>query len=113
MASKRIAQVNALIRQELGRALTREIELPLDTLVTVGRVDTSPDLEHTRVWLKIYPIEQSDRVFEIIQRQIYFIQKVLNRRLVMKFTPKIVFEIDRSEDAADRILHVLDNLTKK
>ena len=113
MASKRIAQVNALICNELGRALTREVELPLNTLVTISRVETSPDLEHARAWIKIYPIDQTEHVFEVIQRQIYFIQKILNRRLVMKFTPKIVFEIDRSEDKADRILHVLDDLTKK
>jgi ribosome-binding factor A len=112
VASQRIAQVNALICQELGQALVREIELPHDTLVTISRVETSPDLEHARAWIKIYPVNQTDHVLEIIQSQIYFIQKILNRRLVMKSTPRIVFCLDRSEDQADRILHVLDDLTK-
>ena len=110
MASKRIAQVNALLQQEVGLILRRDLEIPINTLVTVSHADASVDLEHATIWLKVFPEHEADNVLQLLSKTIWSIQKTLNRRLAMKFVPKIRFDIDTSEEQAEHMLHVLDEL---
>jgi len=42
--AERIPRVNQLIQEELGKILHREIEFPEDVLVTITRVEASPNL---------------------------------------------------------------------
>ncbi|MFA5107578.1 MAG: 30S ribosome-binding factor RbfA [Patescibacteria group bacterium] len=112
MASKRIAQVNELLRVELGTLLAREIEFPANCLVTVSKVDTSVDLEHAKIWIKVYPPEQAKTVLHKLIIHIADIQSQLNHRLVMRFVPKIAWKLDISEDRADRIERLLDQIQK-
>ncbi len=110
MPSKRIAQVNELIRDELGKIFTRELELPGDSIVTISRVDTSADLEHAQVWLKIYPIDKSREVFPIILQSSKEIQHQLGQKLVMRVIPHLRFKIDESEEKAARIDELIDQI---
>jgi len=42
--TKRIQQVDLLIKEELSKMIVREIEFPPGVLVTVTRVETTPNL---------------------------------------------------------------------
>lgn len=113
MSSKRIAQVNELLRVELGAILAREIEFPANCLVTISKVETSIDLEHARIWVKVYPAEQAKNVLSRLIANIAEIQSRLNHRLVMRFVPKIAWKLDVSEIRADRIERLLDQIKKE
>ena len=49
--ARRIEQVNDLIRQELGFIVDREVDFPIDSLVTITRVSTSPDLHYADIFM--------------------------------------------------------------
>jgi len=111
--NKRIQRVNQLIKKELGQILLREIEFPRDVLVTITRVETSVDLNQARVFLSCFPENQSDLIFKILNRQIYGIQRILNRRLKMKFIPRIEFREERKTAEAGEIEELLEGLKKE
>jgi len=111
--SKRIQRVNQLIKKELGQILLREIEFPRDVLVTITRVETSVDLNQARVFLSCFPENKSDLIFKILNRQIYGIQQILNRRLKMKFIPRIEFREERKTREAGKIEEILEELKKE
>jgi ribosome-binding factor A len=113
MGSKRIAQVNELIRREITQIISKEIEFPPTTIVTVFGVETSPDLEHARVSISVFPDHAREKAMRILENNIFHIQKILNQRLVMRFVPKIHFRLDLTESKADRINSLLDNLGSK
>jgi len=50
---RRIEQVNDLIREKIAYAIESDLELP-NVLVTVARVDCSPDLKDAKVWISIF-----------------------------------------------------------
>ncbi len=115
MTTKRIQRVNQLIKKELSQILLREIEFPRDVLVTVTRVETSADLNQTKVFISALPENQSEKVLSLLNRQIYEIQQELNKRLKMKFIPKIEFwEEKRTKEAGEieEILEEIKNRTK-
>ena len=108
--SQRIEQLNSLVQREVAEVIKREIEFPPDTIVTVTRVKVADDAESAKVWVSVLPFDHAESVVKEFQHRIRDIQQVLNKRLVMKFVPKLTFVIDKQEEKADRLKEVLDSL---
>ncbi|MDZ7798948.1 MAG: 30S ribosome-binding factor RbfA [Patescibacteria group bacterium] len=113
MPSRRIKKVNELIRQELSDIIRQEIEWPEGCLVTVKKADTAADLEETKIGVSVLPTEKRDKILNLLKKNIYQIQQSLNHKLVMRVVPKLDFYIDKSEEKAQRINHLLDKVSKK
>jgi ribosome-binding factor A len=109
--SQRIQRVNELIKQQISQLLLKEIDFG-DILVTVTDVDTSADLRQAKVKIIILPNEKSEEVLKIIKRKIFYLQQILNKKLNFKTVPKIIFEIDRTEEKAQRIEELLNKIKK-
>jgi|SRR3989344_449169 len=108
--SERIAKLNDLLRDEVGKILTSELEGIDDVLITVVGADTSPTLEHANIRISVFPPNQESAILKKIKQQIYHIQQTLNKRLVMRPVPKIRFEIDQTEERASKIEELFKNL---
>ena len=111
--SKRIPRVNQLIKKELGRILLREIDFPIDFLVTVTKVETSVNLNQAKAYISVMPERQTTRVLQILNRQIYDIQQKINRRLKMRPVPQIKFLSEKTTGEAGRIEEILEELKKE
>lgn len=107
--SRRIKQVNELIKRELSQIINREIDWPDGVLVTLTSVETSTDLEQARVWVSIFPFEKFKEMMKILKRERGYLQGLLNRRLIMRPLPKIQFLIDRTEEEAEKIEKIFSN----
>jgi ribosome-binding factor A len=105
--SERINQINELIKQELAKILLEDINFDEGTMVTVMDVNVSNNLETANVWISIFPEGKTGGTLEIIKKSIGKIQKALNRRTSMRFTPRISFRLDKSERYAAEIAQKL------
>jgi ribosome-binding factor A len=110
--SKRIQRVNALIKRELSQLILKELDFPLDILVTLTRVETTSDLRDTNVWISIIPDEKNEKIIEILDKNIYFLQQKLNKRLKMRLLPKIKFLEEKKTKEASRVEEILERLKK-
>jgi len=110
--SKRIPRVNQLIKKELSQIVLKEIELTKGDLVTVTKVEASLDLNQAKVFISSLPESHTERVLSILNRQIYFIQQKLNKRLKMKFIPKIEFREEKKTREAGEVEGILERLKK-
>jgi len=110
MSSRRQEQVNSLIQKELGAILLSEIELPLGSLLTISRVEVSSSLEHADIFVTILPDGQTERVLALVQKNVYHLQKLLDKKLVLKFVPKIRFQLDEGLQAANEVNEILNKL---
>ena len=111
--SKRLQRVNALIKEELGQIILREIEFPKDTLVTITRAETKPNLSESAVFISALPEENEKKVLDILERSIYFLQQKINNRLRMRPIPKIRFLGEKKTGEAGRIEKILEQLKKE
>lgn len=109
--SDRLKKLNDLLRDEVGKILKKELELN-DVLVTVVRAEISPTLEHATIWISAFPESRGELVLREINRNIYSLQQMLNKRLVMRPVPKIRFEIDDTEKEAARIEELIEKTPK-
>lgn len=110
MASFRTQQVGELIKKELGQMLLREIEFPQGTLVTITRVKVTADMRQAKVLVSILPFARRFVVLERLRKNIHGLQEMLNDKLEMKFVPKILIELDKTEEEAAKIESLLDEI---
>ena len=110
--SLRIKRVNQLIKEKIADILLKEIFVE-GVLITVQGVDTSKDLKYTKIKVSVMPFNQSERVLDILEKKAPNIQKQLNAIIKIKFVPRIKFEIDITEERADRINKILKKISKK
>jgi ribosome-binding factor A len=108
--SQRMAKVNKHIQRTFGEILRREADLPLDVLVTISRVDTTPNLKRTTIWLYINPAERAEQVIEHVTPQLYDLQGAFNRALDLKPLPRVRLRIDYGADHAATIDQALEHL---
>ena len=108
--SQRIDQLNVLVQQEVAALIEREIERPEGGLVTVSRAGVADDAESAKVWISVWPFEQGEMMLKEIERNIVSLQDQLNKKLVMKFVPKLRFALDDSEEKAKAIHMLLDQV---
>lgn len=108
--SNRILKVNEVIKEELSNLLLKEVDFAPDILVTITRADTSKDLGQTKIYLSVLPTEKSNQVLKKLEKEVFNLQKILNKRLDMRPVPKIRFEIDQSIKHAERIEELLKEI---
>jgi len=110
MPSKRILRVNSLIKKELSRIILREIEFPKGVLATITRTETYANLEESNVFVSVLPESKSQEAFRILNKNIYFLQKILDKKLRMRPIPKIRFLKEEATVEAARIEEILQKL---
>ncbi len=108
----RLPRVNQLIRQELSEIIRRESESLNGLLITLTRVDTSPNLIQSKVYLSIMPESQAARTLQSLNRNIYRMQQKLNKRLKMRPVPKIILLEEKQTARAGQIEKILARLKK-
>ena len=87
--TERIPKVNELLQQELGSILLRELDVSENTLVTLTRVDTAPNLQQAKIYISVMPEEKEKEVLRLLQTEVYRIQQFLNKRHNMRQGPRI------------------------
>lgn len=108
--SQRILKINELIKQHINDIILKDLSLKGDVFVTIAKVDTSSDLRYTRIFLSIFPEKERDYAIHTLEKEIFKIQGILNKRLSMHPLPKIRFELDTTEEKADGIEKLLKEL---
>lgn len=104
----RLERLNNLIQEEVGMLLYKEVEFGLGVLVTVTRAQCSAGVAHSKIYISILPKNRTGKVFEILKKNVYRIQQLLNKQLSIRPVPKIEFELDKGIDNVENIV----NLTK-
>ncbi len=110
MASLRLEKINELLQHKISALLTKEVSFKLGVLVTVARVSTSPDLRQCKILVSVYPASEGNYVLETLKKEAYALQGALNQQLHMRPLPRIHFEIDSTEEEAQKVEDILLSL---
>lgn len=106
-------KVNAFIQKELGSIILKEVDIFPGVLLTITRVDTSSNLIESKVYISILPEGKDKEIMDLLNRKIYFIQQLLNKKLKIRPVPKIIFKKESKTAQASRIEELLMEIDKK
>jgi len=105
---KRIAQINELLRHEIGTYLARHYEPPRGCVVTIEEVRTSADISAAKILTSVLPYERTDEVVEHLNASRHDLMHHTIDRLKFKKVPVITFVPDDREERAAHIGDLLD-----
>lgn len=78
--------------------------------ITVSEVRLSPDLRVARAYVMPLGGGDEDALVEALNRAAPFLRAEVNRRVHLKFSPELRFEVDRSFDEAGKITRLLQDI---
>ena len=110
--TRRTDRINGLLRQEISKLLSRELNDPrLSGVVSITQVETSSDLRRARVYVSVLGDQQvKNTVLSGINSATGFMRRELGGRLTLKYIPELSFVLDKSLDEAQYIFNVMDHL---
>lgn len=110
MAGLRIEKVNELLRDHISELLAKEVSLKAGVIATVVKTSVSPDLRRCTIFISAYPVQDAAYVLGTLRQEVYSLQGALNRRLRMRPLPRIRFELDTTEEEAQKVEDILKDL---
>ena len=114
MGFKRADKVSEAIKREVSVMLTQEVKDPAIHFVTVTLVETADDLRHSKIFVSVLGDEKTrQETMAGLERAKGFLRRELSRRLQLRYTPEIHFNLDKSLDHAMKIKGILNSLQPK
>lgn len=111
--SQRTDRVADSLRKELSVLLMREVRDPRVALATISRVQVARDLGHARIWISVLGDEETRlQTMEGIEHAKGFLRSQIGRRLKLRVTPELAFELDRGAEYLQDMTELLDKLHK-
>ena len=114
MSSNRINRINEEIQKELS-ALLRTVKDPRvqDTMISITRVETTPDLRYTKVYVSFLQEERVKDVMAGLKSAAGYLRRQLGHNLQLRYSPEIVWSEDDSITYGARMLKLINSLEVK
>ena len=112
--SRRIERLNEQIRSDVSDLILREVRDPrLSGLISITRVDTSPDLYTSRIFVSIMDTpEQQEVALRALNSAAAFFHRELKNRLQTRRVPFLNFQLDTSIAEGAEILALMNEVSR-
>ena len=111
MASNRINRINEEIMKELS-SLLRTVKDPRvrDTMISITRVETTPDLRYTKVFVSFLQSERAKEAMAGLKSAGGYLRRELGHNLQLRYAPEIVWSLDDSITYGAKMLKLINSL---
>lgn len=111
MSSRRQQQISEFLREEISEIMLRELKDPRLGLVSLTRVEVSPDLRHARVFVSVLgSAEEFSETVTALNGASGFVRHLLKPRMHVRHVPEISFRADHSMEHAETIARTLQQI---
>lgn len=111
MPSNRINRINEEIQKELA-SLLRTVKDPRvqDTMISITRVETTPDLRYTKVYVSFLQNERAKEAMAGLKSAGGYLRRQLGHNLQLRYSPEIVWSLDDSITYGAHMLELINSL---
>lgn len=97
MPNNKIYRTNDDIQRVLS-SLLRSIKDPRvnQGMISVTRVDTTGDLRYSKIYLSVFGLQDEKEFKKGLKSASGWLRRELGKSLDLRYTPELVFELDRS-----------------
>lgn len=115
MANIRMSRINGELQKALADVINNRLNNPdLDGLIiSVVDVDTTPDLSMCKVAISVLSGNETKKLaVQELNRAKNFIRHEVMRIVRLKSIPEFVFELDESYEKGQKLLNLIDKISK-
>ena len=109
--SNRMDKINEELKKELSVIIDNNLKNPHITgMISVTKVKTSPDLRYARVYISLLNCKNVKETLDGLKSASGFMRTELAKRVNLRYTPELRFEIDDSMEYGARIENILKEI---
>ena len=110
----RLNRINEELKKELSQVLNYELKNPNVTgMLSVTRVKITPDFKYAKVYVSILNSKNIKDTLAGLKKSSGFIRSELARKVNLRNTPELIFELDDSIEYGARIDSILKEILPK
>lgn len=110
----RIGRIEEEYKKELSHIISYELKNPNATgLISVTKVKVTNDLKYAKVYVSILNAKNTNNTLQALKKSAGFIRSSLARRVNLRNTPEIIFELDDSLEYGAKIDSILKEIMPK
>lgn len=107
----RMGRINEEYRKELSHIIGYELKNPNVTgLISVTKVKVTSDLKYAKIFVSILNSKNVKETMEGLKKSAGFIRSELAKRINLRNTPELIFEIDDSMEYGAKIDSILKEI---
>ena len=109
--SNRMDKINEELKKELSVIIDNNLKNPHITgIISVTKVKTAPDLRYARVYISLLNCKNIKETLDGLKSASGFMRSELARRINLRYTPELRFEIDDSMEYGAKIENILKEI---
>ncbi len=109
--NNRLGRIDEEYRKELSQIIGYELKNPNVTgLISVTKVKVTPDLKYAKIFVSIMNSKNIQETMEGLKKSSGFIRTELAKRINLRNTPELTFEIDDSIEYGAKIDSILKEI---
>ncbi len=111
MSTHKLGRTNEDIQRVLS-SLLRTIKDPRvnQGMMSVTAVDTTGDLRYSKVYLSVLGLENEKELMKGLKSASGYLRRELGNTLSLRYTPELIFELDKSIEHGATISKIIENL---
>lgn len=110
---ERTDRIASEIMREAERIIREDVSDPrMDCMFSVTHVDVTRDLRYAKVYISIYEEEKRAPMMKALKSAAGFIRHNLGRRVQLRYTPELLFELDTTIEYGVHIASLINEVRK-
>lgn len=109
----RLGRIDEEIKKEVSYVITFELKNSEVTgLVSVTKVKITPDLRYAKIYVSLLNSKSKTKTLQGLKNSSKFIRSQVAKKVNLRITPELVFELDDSMEQGEKIDNILKQLNK-
>ena len=105
IASEIMREVERIIREDVSDPRTQ-------CMFSITHVDVTRDLRYAKVYVSVYEEEKREPMMKALRSAAGFIRHNVGRRVQLRYTPELLFELDTTIEYGVHIASLLNEVRK-
>lgn len=111
--NNRFERINEELKKEISHIINYELKNPNVTgMISVTRASITPDLKYAKIYVSILNSKNIKETLAGLKKSSGFIRSEIAKRINLRITPELIFELDDSIEYGARIDSILKDIMK-
>ena len=97
MSYQRIDRISEEVRREVDAIIREELNDPrIEGTWSVTRAEVTGDLRYAKIHISVLEDDKRDALMEALKKAKGFVRHALGKRMIIRYTPELIFVSDRN-----------------
>lgn len=110
--SERHDHLTSRFHKALAESIKRAVDFPPGMIVTLVAAEITANTRFAKGVISVLPDSEAKHAIEMLEEYAPYIKEELNRKIRLRMTPSLHWELDYTEAEAAKIENAISDLTK-